>query len=44
MAMKSAMGNFAKKFVERLSPILQADKASPLVLATKRNGTQLCTI
>ena len=27
MAMKSAMESFAKKFVECLSPILQADKA-----------------
>ena len=44
MAMKSAMGSFAKKFVECLSPILQADKASTLVLATNRNGTQLCAI
>ena len=44
MAMKSAMGSFAKKFVECLSPILQADKANALLLATNRNGTQFCTI
>ena len=44
MAMKSTMESFAKKFVEYLSPILQADKASTLVLATNRNDTQLCVI
>jgi hypothetical protein len=44
MAMKDAMESFANKFVECLSPILQVDKANTLVLATNRNGTQLCTI
>jgi GDPmannose 4,6-dehydratase len=34
MAMISAIGGFAKKIGEYLSPILQADKASTFVLAT----------